>query len=341
MSVVDTGWQAALLVMVLLFTVVGTRVYRSFAVRWGIVANPNFRSLHERPVPRGGGIVFSVVSITAMTGLWLATDLDPNLARAVVLGGVVATVFGFIDDTIQVGPLVKLLIQGALAAWVLWSFDSQPLCDLPFTPDVVDLVISWIGLVWLMNLYNFIDGIDGMAASGAVIISILSILALLTVQTDHGLILVFGLLAAGSAAFLVFNWPPASLFMGDTGSLFLGFCFSALLARTVSAGDIGLWTWAVIFGYFAGDTTTTTVVRMWVTDKWYREHRSHAYQNLARLYGSHLKVLQGVWAYHVLWLLPLSIWSTLSPSAAPLAAVLALTPVILWTLRYGPRLSSS
>ena len=334
-------WDGLLLVSVFLVTLVGTWAYRSFAIHRGIVANPNFRSLHQRPIPRGGGIVFSLVCICAVIALWSMALVDQSLARAIVFGGGVATVFGFADDTLQMRALTKLLVQGVLAAWVLYCFDGQLLCDLPLTPHIVDLVLNWLGLVWLMNLYNFIDGIDGMAAAGALMISVLSILAICIARPEHELILVFGLLAAGSVGFLIFNWPPASIFMGDAGSLFLGYCFCALLASTVSGGQIRLWTWVVFFGYFAGDTTTTTLVRIFITEKWYGEHRSHAYQNLARLSGSHLKVVLGVSLYHGLWLLPLTIWSSLWPSAGMLAAALALVPVILWTLRYGPKLSSS
>jgi Fuc2NAc and GlcNAc transferase len=155
------------------------------------------------------------------------------------------------------------------------------------------------------------------------------------------MVLILALLAACSLAFLVFNWPPASIFMGDSGSLFLGYSFGVLIAITVTSGIISVWTWLVVFGYFAGDTTTTTLVRILTIRRWYGDHRSHAYQNLARIWGSHLKVVRGVTLYHILWLLPLAIWSALVPPTAPLAAVLAFAPAVYWALRYGPRLSSS
>lgn len=338
---VEFDWGLGLLAGAFLATIIGTRFFRLFAIQRGIVANPNFRSLHQQPMPRGGGIVFSLVFISAVIGLWLATTIDADLMWAVVIGGAVATLSGFIDDVVQIGPKTKFAIQGVLAAWVLFCFGSVPLFDLPWTPTFIDLAISWFALVWLMNLYNFMDGIDGMAASGAILICATSIAALLLAKADETLMLVFGLLAVCSLGFLLFNWPPAGIFMGDSGSLFLGYCFSVLIARTVTDGQISLWTWLVIFGYFAGDTTTTTLLRMWSINRWYGAHRSHAYQNLARVWGSHLQVVRGVTLYHVLWLLPLAIWSTLEPSTAPLAAALALAPVIFCTLRYGPRLSSS
>ena len=333
--------QIGVLAAACLTTVAVTRAYRAFAIRRGIVASPNFRSLHERPVPRGGGIVFSLVCIAAVIGLSLTGTVDSRLLRALVVGGVVAAVFGFVDDAMHVGAAAKLFVQMTLAGWVLVCFDGTPLVDLPLTPGWLDVGLSWMGLVWVMNLYNFIDGIDGLAAMGAVSISAISILVLLLGGADRSIVLILAAVALCSAGFLVFNWPPASIFMGDSGSQFLGFCFGTLIATTLINGDLSLWSWLIVFGYFAGDTTTTTLVRMFVADKWYGEHRSHAYQNLARIWDSHLKVVRGVALYQLLWLLPLAIWSVLAPSAAPVAALLALAPVMVWTLRYGPLLSSS
>jgi Fuc2NAc and GlcNAc transferase len=333
--------QIGVLAAACLTTVAVTRAYRAFAIRRGIVASLNFRSLHQRPVPRGGGIVFSTVCIAAVIGLSFTATVDPRLLRALVVGGVVAAGFGFVDDARHVAAPVKLFVQMALAGWVLVCFDGTPLVDVPLTPRWLDIGLSWMGLVWVMNLYNFIDGIDGLAAMGAVSISAISILVLLLVGADRSVVLVLTAVALCSAGFLVFNWPPASIFMGDSGSLFLGFYFGTLIAATLVNGDLSLWSWLIVFGYFAGDTTTTTLVRMFVADKWYGEHRSHAYQNLARIWDSHLKVVRGVALYQLLWLLPLAIWSVLAPSAAPVAALLALAPVVVWTLRYGPLLSSS
>jgi Fuc2NAc and GlcNAc transferase len=338
-------WSFALLVGAFMATVAGTWVYRSFATHRGIIANPNFRSLHQRPIPRGGGMVFAVVCICAVAGLGLAGAVCSDLAIALLGGGAVATIVGFIDDVRQLRPIRKLLAQAILAAWVLLAFGAQPLFHLPQSPGFLELGLSWLALVWLMNVYNFIDGIDGMAATGAIFVSIAAILVLVVAGTGAltapDLSLIFGLIAMCSLGFLIFNWPPASIFMGDSGSLFLGFAFAALITKSVLESQISPWTWLIIFGYLAGDTTTTTIVRIFVTSKWYAEHRSHAYQNLARIWGSHLAVVLGVSAFHILWLLPLAIWSALMPATAPLAALLALGPVVFWTLRHGPIRSSS
>ena len=322
-------------------TLAGTRAYRAFAVRRGILANPNFRSLHQQPIPRGGGIVFALCAIAALAILGLGDGIEPRLGRALVIGGAAAAVFGFIDDATHIPAKIKLLCQGALAAWTLVCFGGRPLVDLPLTPRAIDVAVSWVALVWIINLYNFIDGIDGLAATGAVLISGTAMLVLVMSGGDPRLLPVFGAIAACSAGFLVFNWSPASIFMGDAGSVFLGFSFGALMEATLATGDMSLWTWLVLLGYFGGDTTTTTLLRMAVADPWYGEHRSHAYQNLARIWGSHLRVVRGVLLYHIVWLAPLAVATVLVPAIGPLCAVAALLPVAVWTYRYGPLLSSS
>src|SRR2546427_338233 len=163
-----------------------------------------------------------------------------------------ATLVGFIDDVRHLRPAWNLLAQAILAAWVLLAFGAQPLFHLPASPGFLDLALSWLALVWLMNLYNFIDGIDGMAATGAIFVSIAAILVLVVggpqKQTAPELGLIFGLIAVSSLGFLIFNRPPATIFMGDSGSLFLGFAFAALITKTVVASHISAWTWLIIFG---------------------------------------------------------------------------------------------
>lgn len=322
-----------------ILTLLGTNGYKSFAIRKGILANPDFRTLHEKPVPRGGGIVFSLVFMLGVLILWLLGIASLELMLAICIGGGVATLFGFMDDIMEFKVIPKLAMQVSLAGWVLFCFDGGTLPHLCWMPTWPVWLLTWFLLVWMMNLYNFMDGIDGMAGSGAVFMAGVAAIVVF-INGNSNMALVLALLSISCLGFLLFNWTPASIFMGDSGSIFLGYCFGALILKTVMDGGMSFWTWLVIFGYFLGDTTTTLLLRIIIVKK-YVPHRSHAYQNLARIWGSHLKVTCLVIVYHCVWLLPLAIWSTLQRETAPIAAVLALAPAILWTLRYGPALSSS
>jgi Fuc2NAc and GlcNAc transferase len=332
-------------VLVCFVTVAGVAYYRNLAIRRGIVAKINFRTLHEKIVPRGGGIVFATVFSAAIIATWLAGQLSGRLMLAFGLGGGAAGVMGFIDDIHEIRPHHKLIAQFCLALW-LFAIIYEPIYapllrgSVGITRAIVVLLLLFISL-WLMNLYNFIDGIDGLAISGAVFICCAVMIVLAISHGDGHLLFIVVILAASSIGFLFFNLPPASIFMGDAGSIFLGYCFGATLLITVFSGQMSAWTWVTILGYFIADTSTTSLARIVLVRRhWYGVHRSHAYQNLARIYKSHAKVTYGVVAYNVLWVLPLAVWSVMLPEWAPAAAGLSLAPAVIWTLRFGPTLSS-
>jgi Fuc2NAc and GlcNAc transferase len=141
----------------------------------------------------------------------------------------------------------------------------------------------------MINLYNFMDGIDGLAASeGVVVAGAAGILLILGGAT--GIAAVAVVLAGCCAGFLVWNWPPARIFMGDVSSGFLGFVFAVLAIWTSNNGILELQVWAVLLGVFLIDATLTMARRMAAGEKWYTAHRSHAYQRAVTAGHSHLSV---------------------------------------------------
>ncbi len=338
-----TALKATLLLSALFATLAGTIDYRRIAIRRGIIAKMNARTLHDRAVPRGGGLVVGVVFSIAMVLAWRLEVITAQLLLPVAVGATISAIVGFVDDVYGLRPLLKLAIQGCLAVWLVATiydpFVSRHLSDAGLVWRVGVIAALLFVPLWLINLYNFVDGIDGMAIIGAVFACSAAVLVLAITGGSPTFLFVFALLGMTCLGFLSLNLPPASVFMGDAGSIALGYCFSALVLITVSAGAMSVWTWIAIFSYFIADTTTTTVCRMLLVRRWYGEHRSHAYQNLARVTKSHAKVTYGVAGYHVLWALPLALWSAMSPHWGP-AAVLSLAPAVVLTLRFGPRFSS-
>jgi Fuc2NAc and GlcNAc transferase len=316
-------------------------LYRKFSISKNIVANPNFRTLHVSPIPAGGGIVFSMVFVAGLLYLWWLSQLSNDFFWVLAIGGGVAALFGFLDDLKNIKAKKKLAVQFLLSGWTVFWLNGGNLFYFEWLTPLISIALTLLFLVWMMNGYNFMDGIDGMAVSGAVFISATMIGVLLWTRPESEFIIVMFLLLVSNSAFLLFNWPPASIFMGDAGSVFLGYIFGALILMTVLVGDVTIWTWLVVFGYFFADTTVTQIMRVILVKKWYLAHRSHAYQNLARITGSHLKVTGGVVLYNLIWILPLTFWSALSPEMAYYAVVLAVTPGMVVAYRYGPRLSSS
>ena len=319
----------------------GIILYRRIAISRDIVANPNFRNLHASPLPVGGGIVFSFVFVFSLFFIFWLNQISDDLFWVLAVGGGSTALFGFLDDLKDIRASSKLVAQFFLSGWLLFWLGGGPLLSIDWIPVLVAIPVTALFLVWMVNAYNFMDGIDGMAVSSAVFVSGVITLVLLLTNGDSEFFSVFVLFLASISTFLFFNWPPASIFMGDSGSAFLGYIFGSLILFTVKSGDISIWTWLIVFGYFFADTTVTQLMRIILVKKWYLPHRSHAYQNLARITGSHLKVTGGVVLYNVVWILPLTIWSVMKPEMALFAVALAIAPSLVFALKYGPLLSSS
>ena len=329
------------IILVGLITFGGVYLYKKIAIKFDIVANPNYRTLHESSVPRGGGVVFSLLFILAIFLIWPYLKLSDNLFLILGVGGGVAAVFGFIDDIMNISARIKLTIQLLLSSWVVYCLYLDSLSLMNWMPISIAIVACLFFMVWMMNAYNFMDGVDGMAASGAIFSSLTLALVLFLTDNSVELIPIFILIATTVSGFIIFNWPPATIFMGDAGSVFLGYIFGSLLIFTTLNGYLSIWNWLTVFGYFFADTTVTQIIRVILIKKWYSAHRSHAYQNFARITGSHLKVTSRVTLYNIIWILPIAIWSALQPEMEILAAILAVTPALVFAYKYGPMLSSS
>ena len=164
--------------MTLICSVIFTHFYKSFAISKAIIANPNKRSLHKQPVPRGGGIVFSTLFVLAVFVLGMLHIISFEMLMVIGVGGFVASMFGFFDDLMDIRALLKLFIQSILAGWILFWFDGGVLTNVDWLPVWLSWFVSWFLLVWMMNLYNFMDGVDGIAISGAVFVSMALIVVL-------------------------------------------------------------------------------------------------------------------------------------------------------------------
>lgn len=327
---------------VIIISILGYTLYKSLAIKNNFFANPNFRTLHQIPIPTGAGVVFSSICIACFFLEYINGNVDKSLYLILLIGGVFSVITGFIDDIVGLSASKKLLAQLFLSSLSIFCLDGSSILNISFFPDWVNVVICWVGLLWLINLYNFMDGIDGLAASGGLFFCISAMaLIFLSQHIQDEVFLPLTLVATCLSTFLLFNFPKASLFMGDSGSIFLGFFFGVIIVYTVNEGTISIFTWLILFGYFAGDTTTTTITRMLIVKKWYGAHRSNAYQNIARIYGSHVKILSIILTYKVLWLFPLAILSIVYPDYIFTFLLLAYLPVIFFVYHYGPRLSSS
>jgi Fuc2NAc and GlcNAc transferase len=289
-----------------------THLVRQYAISRSIVDVPNGRSLHERPVPRGGGLAVVVTVLTGMVLLAIFGSVPANWAIAVVGGGAAVALVGWLDDRQKVtGRGVRALVHFAGAGWALWWLGGLPLVSLgsaSLALPVAGTLLAAVGMVWWTNLYNFMDGIDGLAGGQAVTVASAAGVLMILTGSDTALALPAFLVAGAAAGFLVLNWSPARIFMGDVGSGFLGFVFATLAIATENAGALPLLVWVLLSGAFLFDATVTLLRRTLGGERWYEAHRVHAYQRLVTAGASHafataaILVVSGMLAmvaYHV------------------------------------------
>ncbi len=267
-----------------------TPVLRAAAHRFGLLDRPNERSSHTQPTPRSGGLAIAVALAFALLQapqLWWQRPA----AWALLAGGVLLALVGFCDDRFGLSPLVRLGVHCVAAAGL--TFAAGPLDRLPL-PDPLGLrlgslgpLVSVLWIVAVVNFYNFMDGIDGLAAVQALVTgSGIAAAGLDPLSTFLG-----AALAGASAGFLVFNWSPASVFLGDAGSGLLGYTLAALpfLAPQESKAT-GVLFVACSLGLFLADATWTLVRRVARGERPYQAHREHQYQRLVIAGASHARV---------------------------------------------------
>ena len=329
---------AMILTGVLVASVLATGLVRRVAIQRQIMDTPNARSSHTLPTPRGGGVGFVLVLLLALPALWAANWLDGAVLLALLPAGIAVALLGFLDDLGHVPARWRLLGHFVAAGWLLVMLNGLP--PLPFLGAPVDLagighVLALLFLVWSLNLFNFMDGIDGIAAAEAVTVCLGGALLLwLTTPVAMPLALVF---AAAVAGFLVWNAPPARIFMGDAGSGFLGLMLAGLMLWGGHLSGALFLAWLLLYGVFVVDATVTLLRRAVRGEAFYEAHRSHAYQYASRRLGSHAPVTLAVVLLNTLWLLPWAVMIVIGWVAPLLALVCAWLPLVLlaWWLKAG------
>lgn len=311
-------------------------LYRKLALKFQVFAMPNYRSLHANATPRGAGLVISLTVYLVFQVLncygYFRLEHFQSLALVALLGVIV----GYVDDVFELSALFRLLVQAVLSMTLIASFHLFPfLPSWTLFSNFIALFILLVFMVWFFNLCNFIDGIDLFAGSAYIFICCVVSLCLFVTGAESSALFVF-LTSVPVMAFLLFNWPPAKLFLGDSGSFFIAFMLLFLILYTYIHQLVPAWVWLVGVCYYVTDTTLTTTIRLLTGKKLLDAHRSHAYQNLARVFDNHLIVLRIVMGYNLLWLFPLVLLGLYNCLPTYLILILAYLPAICFVLKFGP-----
>ena len=283
--------QVAIAVFIL--ALAGTAWFSSRFMPFRVLDAPNERSLHVGQIPRTGGVAIVVSLIIGISHLLIRNSLQWPLAigcGAVLL----VSIISFLDDVYKLTPLFRLSVQVLAAATAISAGIKVSLIHLPGIvyplPYIFTVVFSLLFIIWMTNLYNFMDGMDGFAGGMAVVgFSVLGYLGLRA--DDIGYAGVCFAVAAASAGFLVFNFPPARIFMGDTGSSTLGYMVGILGIWADKDNIAPLWVTMLIFSPFIVDATVTLVRRLLAGEKVWQAHRSHYYQRLVQAGWGHRRVV--------------------------------------------------
>jgi Fuc2NAc and GlcNAc transferase len=338
MSTSWSAWVGAAAggVAVFLFSCWLTAWVRRYALRAQLLDVPNERSSHSAPTPRGGGVAIVVSTLLATVALAALGWTDLRLALGLGVGGALVALLGFIDDKRGLSARVRFAGHLLAATGAVALIAPLPPLEAFWTPvqlGWVALPLAIIYVVWSVNLFNFMDGIDGIAAMEG--ISVAAGGALISAMLPGASGWLVGLIFAASiAGFLVFNFPPASIFMGDAGSGFLGFVVGVMTLWAATQEPQLLWSWLILSSCFLVDATTTLLRRVKRGESFHVAHRNHAYQYASRRHGSHKVVTLAVLAINLLWLFPWALAVGLRWIDGALGAACAMVPVVALVYRY-------
>ncbi len=323
-------------VVVLLISFALTWVLRRYALARSLMDIPNARSSHSIPTPRGGGVAIVIAFLLATLVAQVAGLIEVSGGWALLGAGGGVAILGFLDDHGHIAARWRLLGHFCAALWALYWLGGLP--PVVLFGRILDL--GWFGhfvaafyLVWMLNLYNFMDGIDGIASVEAVTVCLGGCLLYgLSGYATHALLPL--LLAMAVLGFLIWNFPPARIFMGDAGSGFLGVVLAILSLQAASVSAQWLWSWIILLGVFVVDATFTLIRRLVRGDKVYEAHRSHAYQYASRQFGKHLPVTLAVLLVNLLWLMPIALLVGIWGLDGSLGVILAYAPLVVLAMKY-------
>jgi UDP-N-acetylmuramyl pentapeptide phosphotransferase/UDP-N-acetylglucosamine-1-phosphate transferase len=255
--------------------------------RWQILDIPNQRSLHTRPTPRTGGIAILLGCAAALSVAWFTQEIliaSTPLLIAITLLAIVA----LIDDRHTLGAGPRLLIQIIAASLLLFTSESPSL-------GILMQITALLFLVWMINLYNFMDGMDGFAG-GMAVIGFASFALLAWQAGNMEFALGCAIVVAAAAGFLLLNFPPARLFMGDTGSTVLGLLAGVVILYAHSEAILPVWLGLLVFSPFIVDASVTLATRILRGEKFWQPHKTHYYQKLVQIGWGHKRTVLAEYA---------------------------------------------
>lgn len=281
-------------ILLVVLSSLGVHVIRRYAERRQILDTPNERSSHSRPIPLGGGL--AIVMLVLGTGLWSIYETGLMRNFVYIVCALVIAWLGWRDDQYALTTKVRFTIQSMVAIVSIWGFGYFDSVTIPLFGKLqlgmFGILITFLWIIGLTNAYNFMDGIDGIGGGVAFAAGLgWMVLASHVNYLANSFVFWAGFaIAAGSLGFLVHNWSPAKIFMGDVSSTFLGYSFAVLpLIASDQKGD-ALMLGTLLMWTFIMDAGVTFIQRLLRAEKVFSAHRSHLYQRLVISGYSHAAI---------------------------------------------------
>ena len=316
-----------------------TAIVRLLSIKYNLFDKPNERSSHSVLTPRVGGMAIALTFFASVFYAELAFSVEVSLFNSLLFSGMLIAGIGFWDDLKDISSKFRLLVHLLAGINVIYWLNGSPPINImgaTFESNTFTILVSVVLLVWFLNLFNFMDGIDGIAASQTIFVS--SAGAYFSWLSGLDMLFYISLaLSFSTLGFLIFNWPPAKIFMGDVGSGFLGLTIG-ILAYSNAMEGVSLWIWLILFSVFLVDSTYTLIVRFITGKKWYMAHCSHGYQHAARRFG-HKKVTISVTLINLFWLFPVSYLSYLYQDYGIVCFMVAVLPLIYLVKKFNAGLN--
>ena len=305
----NLGLIASLFCLIAVCSFVLTKAAISPLRRRALVDLPNERSSHTTPTPRGGGlaVVTSLLLALVLASSDLFNLIPPSLSLKLGLFLLFLATLSWVDDLRNLGALVRLgshILAVAVALYI--GLVSGPFFGNFFDPTV-EIILIGLGWIWFINLFNFMDGIDGIASVEALTIGLGGAILIVYTEGDQTTAIVGLILAAASLGFLPSNWNPAKIFMGDVGSIPLGFLSAWILLSLASEGH-GAAAFILSLVFFA-DATLTLFKRLFRGEKIWQAHNQHFYQRAIQRGLSHSQTTLGALFTNSV-LIGIALWST-------------------------------
>ena len=287
--------ETLIFVFVFFASLAGVEIFRRWSLRRNLLDIPNERSSHIRPTPRGGGLIIVLASLIVYA--FYTTFISQNFSWSYFCGSILIAFVSWLDDLFSVSVVFRILVHSIAAILVIYSLGYFQTFQIAYIEranlGTYGVILTFLWIVWLTNAFNFMDGIDGIAATQAITSGlgwlIIGKILDLDATSFYG-----GVIAFASLGFLIHNWYPAKIFMGDVGSAFLGYTFAVFPLLAIKenphfAASLPLVSILLVW-LFVFDTFVTFFRRVIKREKVWKAHRTHIYQRLVIAGHTHVNV---------------------------------------------------